>query len=199
MLIRCVDAVGTWRGLPHVASSPPLGPGEERDDALVYEALPQSSLTGEEHSFHFVLGTGRSKDNRIPPRGFRIAEAVARLAQPVRDGATDLDLFTAAEYAGGWDDVSLTVPAGADRVEVRFYYQTTSREYVEFLRDEIDGAGSSLAVPTPAGAAVAYVAVDDPFFDGLRAWGRTIWQLWEHNRDVPGAAPILMAEAVWTP
>lgn len=193
------DEAGTLRGLPGVPVSPPLGAGETFDDDLVLEALPQSSLTGEAHSFHFVLGTGRSKDNRIPPRGFRRDEAVARLAQPVREGATALDLFTAAEYSGGWDDVVLAVPAGADRVEVRLFYQTTTREYVEFLRDEVNGEGSSLAVPTPAGAAVAYIAAGDPFFDGLRAWGDTIWSLWDHNRGLPGAAPILMSEAIWTP
>ena len=192
---------GSLRGLPtdHAPSSPPLGPNEVYDDELVLEALPQSSLTGEEHSFHFVLGSGRSKDNRIPPRGFRRDDAVARLAQPVRHGATALDYFTAAEYAGGWDDVARTVPAGADRIEVRLYYQTTTREYVEFLRDEINGTASSLATPTPAGAAIAYVAGSDPFFDALRAWGDTIWQLWEHNRELPGAAPVEMAAATWTP
>lgn len=38
-----------------------------------------------------------------------------------------------------------------------------------------------------------------PFFDGLRAWGDTIWQLWLHNKDVPGASPIEMTGATWTP
>ena len=59
-------------------------------------------------------------------------------------GAAAPDYFTAAEYAGGYDDVALTIPAGADAVEVRLYYQTTSREYIEFLRDEINGNGSTL-------------------------------------------------------
>ena len=40
----------------------------------------------------------------------------------------------------------------------------------------------------------AYIAQSDPFFAKLKAWGDTIWQLWDHNRDVPGAAPILMAQ-----
>ena len=36
------------------------------------------------------------------------------------------------------------------------------------------------------------IAQTDPFFAGLSAWGDTIWQLWEHNKNVPGAAPVLM-------
>ena len=40
------------------------------------------------------------------------------------------------EYAGGYDEIALTIPVGADVVEVNLYYQTTSREYIEFLRDK---------------------------------------------------------------
>jgi MYXO-CTERM domain-containing protein len=188
---------GTLRGLPAAYSpnSPPLGPGEVYDDALVYEAHPQSAITGEAQTFHFVLATGFHKDNRIPPRGFRVGEASARLAEPAWAGAAAPGYFTASEYAGGFDDVSLTLPAGGDAMEIALYYQATSREYVEFLRDEIQGSGTSLASPTPSGEPKAYIAQTDAFFGGLRAWGDTIWQLWQHNKDVPGAAPILMAGA----
>ena len=55
------------------------------------------------------------------------------------------------------------------------------------LIDEIAGTASTLP-------SEAYVIQNDPFFDGLRAWGPAIWQLWEHNKDVPGAAPYLMTE-----
>ena len=40
-----------------------------------------STHTGEDHTFHFALATSRAKDNRIPPKGFRIGEAAARLAR----------------------------------------------------------------------------------------------------------------------
>jgi hypothetical protein len=195
------DAVGTLKGLSleHAPDSPPLEAHERYEDALVYEMISSSALTGEEHTFHFVLGTERYKDNRIPPQGFRSAEAASRLAEPVWHGASDLGYFTAAEYAGGYDDVALTIPAGADRVEVRVYYQSTTREYVAFLRDEINGIGATLPSPTPAGNAVAYVAQREPFFAKLAAWGDTIWALWEHNQHLPGATPILMSSATWTP
>ena len=191
------DGSATLKGLPPAYSpaSPALGPGESYADALVYEARSKSSLTGEAESFHFVLATGHAKDNRIPPKGFRIAEAGARLAEPASQGAPAPGYFTAAEYAGGWDDVALALPAGGENVVVRLYYQTTSREYVEFLRDEINGTASTLASPTPSGEPAAYVAQSDLFFGGLAAWGDAIWQLWDHNKSVPGAAPVLMAQA----
>ncbi len=190
--------VGTLKGLPHSASSPPLGPDEAYADEIVYEVHPSSTLTGENETFHFALATGRYKDNRIPPKGFRIAEAAARISEPVWLGVVDPAYFTAAEYAGGYDAVSLVVPAGADGVEIGLYYQTTSREYMEFLRDEINGTGNlTLSSPTPSGEPNAYVIQTDPWFAQLKAWGNTIWDLWTHNMNVPGAAPVLMTSAAW--
>ncbi len=185
-------AVGTLKGLPGVPSSPALGAQERYVDELVYEVHMRSAITGEERSFHFALATGRSKDNRIQPKGFDIAGAGERLVEPVWNGVSDPGYFTAAEYAGGYDEVHLDVPAGADEVEVKVYYQTTSREYVEFLRDEINGTGR-LSLP-----ASAYVVQSDPFFAGLRRWGDTIFALWEHNKDKDGGAPFLMTRGTWT-
>ncbi|MBW2458033.1 MAG: hypothetical protein JRI68_26245, partial [Deltaproteobacteria bacterium] len=190
---------GTLKGLPLTWSpnSPPLGAGEVHEDPLVYEVTQSSSLTGEGHTFHIALATERYKDNRIPPVGFRINEASARLAQPYQGGSPALGLFTTAEYAGGYDEVQLTVPSGADGVLVSLYYQTTSREYVEFLRDEINGTATTLSLPVPSGESAAYIIQTDPFFNQLAAWGTTIWQLWDHNRNVPGAEPVLMTQAVF--
>jgi hypothetical protein len=192
------EVLGTLRGLPPSVSaeSPPLGPNESYDDALVYEVHLASSLTGEDPTFHFSLATHRSKDNRIPPRGFRIAEASARLAEPVWSGASALDYFSAAEYAGGHDALSLALPSGADTVEVELLYQTTSREYVGFLRSELSASGATLTSPTPSGEANAYIATTDPFFAKLHAWGEVVWSLWEHTKSWPGAAPARMAYAV---
>jgi len=191
--------IGTLTGLDpaYSPSSPPLTTSEEHLDELVYEMHTTSSVTGETTTFHFVLATGRHKDNRIPPKGFDISSAPSRIIVPVWHGVEDPALFTTTEYAGGHDDVSITVPPGADRIEIRLYYQTTSREYMEFLRDEINGAGVTLSSPTLAGSAVAYISHTDPFFSALSAWGDTIWDLWLHNKDLPGAAPILMTETSW--
>jgi hypothetical protein len=196
-------AAGTLKGLPYpyladqgLPHPLPLTASELYVDDLVYETHPSSSLTGEDETFHFALATERYKDNRIPPKGFRIGEAAARLSVPRWHGDPAPDYFTSAEYAGGYDDVSLTIATGADVVEVDLFYQTTSREYIEFLRDEIRGSGNlTLSSPTPSGNAQAYIAQTDPFFAQLRAWGDTIWTLWTHNRNVDGAKPFLMAQA----
>jgi hypothetical protein len=189
------DTVGTLKGLQNAPSSPALGPNEAHADELVFEMHPSSSLTGESKTFHFALADGRYKDNRIPPKGFRMGEAGARLAQPVWHGAEAESYFTAAEYAGGYDDVSLVIPGGAEYVEVNLYYQTTSREYVEFLRDEINGTQNLTLTGTGAGGDPPYIVQSDPFFAQLKAWGDTVWQLWTHNMNVPGAAPFLMTQA----
>ena len=186
------SAAGTLKGLsyPYIGQGLPdplpLGANEVYVDELVYEMKPTSTLTGEEKTFHFALATGRYKDNRIPPKGFDIAAAGDRIAVPVWHGAEDPNYFTGDEYAGGFDEISMTIPIGANSVEVKLYYQTTSREYIEFLRDEIKGTGN-LTLPEEA-----YVIQSDPFFSQLREWGDTLWQLWTHNMDLDGAAPFLM-------
>jgi hypothetical protein len=190
------------QGLP---DPQPLGANEVHVDDLVYEMKPSSTdLTGEAKTFHFALGTGRYKDNRIPPKGFNIVGAAERHSVPVWHGAEDANYFTAAEYAGGYDEVSLTIAKNADNVEVNLYYQTTSREYIEFLRDEINGTGNLTLTGTGAGGDDPYIVSNTihpqaAFFDGLRAWGNTIWNLWTHNMKVDGAAPFLMTSATVGP
>ncbi|NIM92266.1 MAG: hypothetical protein GTO18_00920 [Anaerolineales bacterium] len=185
-------AIGTLKGLPHSLSSPPLGPNEVYLDELVYEMHPSSTLTGEQETFHFALADGRYKDNRIPPKGFRISEAGDRISVPVWLGEEELNYFTAEEYAGGYDDVTAPIATNADYIEINLYYQTTSREYIEFLRDEINGVDHLTLTGEGAGGDPPYIIQTDPFFAQLKAWGNTIWDLWSLNMNVPGAAPFLM-------
>jgi hypothetical protein len=170
------------------------------DEDLIYEAETTSELTGETKTFHFVLATGRHKDNRIPPKGFDIANAAARLATPVWAGTNAPDYFTAAEYAGGYDEVVIPKPEGANGWTATLYYQSTSKEYIEFLRDEIKGTVRTLDGPTAGGDATAYLAQTDPFFSTLKGWGDAMWTLWLHNGGCP---PIGMTSAsggtVYTP
>jgi hypothetical protein len=88
-----------------------------------------SQLTGlpTGSSFHFVLNDTIELDDRIPPRGFTNAD-FEEIESPVV-GATYLD-----EQC--WDDVRFALPAGTATVEVRLFHQTTTKEYIEFLRDE---------------------------------------------------------------
>lgn len=83
-------------------------------------------------SFHFVLNNQIIKDNRIPPRGFTPAALNEPGLQPV--GAT---------YAPGqfWDETVYIVPLETERLVVTLYYQTSSKEYIDFLRNngELDG------------------------------------------------------------
>lgn len=102
--------------------------------AKVYEAKPgldelTAPLVGTTPgpSFHFVLNNRIFKDNRIPPRGFNNSDFAEFGGSPV--GHT---------YADGqyWDETLYDIPAGATSAHVTLYYQSTSRDYVEFLRDE---------------------------------------------------------------
>ncbi len=76
-------------------------------------------------SFHFVLNNVILKDNRIPPRGFTTTALNQRGLAPVQ-----------ATYVPGqyWDDTVYTVPAETERVVATLYYQTASKEYIDFLR-----------------------------------------------------------------
>jgi hypothetical protein len=78
-------------------------------------------------SFHFVLSDTIFMDNRIPPRGFANAAFAAVQSPPVDYSYAD------GQY---WDDTPYILPREAKTVTVTLYYQSTSKEYVEFLRDE---------------------------------------------------------------
>ena len=78
-------------------------------------------------SFHFALNNAVFKDNRIPPRGFTNA-AYAEFG-----GGHVAYSYPDGQY---WDDTYYSIPANASSVEVTLYYQSTSKEFVEFLRDE---------------------------------------------------------------
>jgi hypothetical protein len=176
------DICGNLKGLDSHYCSEPLGANEVYIDDLVYEAHTSSTLTGEAHTLHFVLADGRSKDNRILPRGFDLGSSPARHSEPV-----PANHFTASEAAGGYDDVSISIAPGAATVEIVLYYQGTSRDYIEFLRDEINGGPHTTLTGTGAGGDPPYIAQTDPFFDKLRAWGNAIWDLWWHNHGLDGS------------
>jgi hypothetical protein len=104
------------------------------EEIVVYETKPGmdetiAPLFGLEPgpSFHFVANNRIFKDNRIPPRGFMNAAYADFGGAPV-DYA----------YADGqfWDDRFYNIPPAAASAEVTLYYQSTSKEFMEFLRDE---------------------------------------------------------------
>lgn len=81
----------------------------------------------EGHTFHFMLANKILKDNRIFPAGH--SNILAAQNQTAAVGAT---------YANGqnWDDTLYDIPEGTKKAVVTVYYQLTSREFIEFLRDE---------------------------------------------------------------
>ena len=100
-------------------------------------------------SFHFALNDSIFFDNRIPPRGYTQAGFESVQAQPVGK------VYADGQY---WDEVVYPLPPEAVNVDVMLYYQSTSKEYVEFLRDE----------------------------NGTNSWGQDLYDAWEaHGRSAP--------------
>jgi hypothetical protein len=113
-------------------------------------------------SFHFVLSDTVYADNRIPPRGFTNADFASIQSPPVDYAYAD------GQY---WDVTPYDLPATADSVWVTVYYQTTTKEYIEFLRDAntTNSAGQDLydawvaqGMAPPVAVAQAGVKVEIP-------------------------------------
>lgn len=113
-------------------------------ESKIYEIEPgldetTAPLVGEPvgPSFHFALNNAVFKDNRIPPRGFTNA------AYADFGGAHVGYSYPDGQY---WDDTFYGIPQGAVSAEVVLYYQSTSKEFVEFLRDHntTDNTGQEL-------------------------------------------------------
>jgi PKD repeat protein len=134
-------------------------------EAKIYEIKPGltaglASLLGHDPGpgFHFVVNDTIFSDNRIPPRGFS-------------NGAFDAiqSGVVAYSYAEGqyWDDTQYDVPAEAAKVTVTLYYQTLSKEYVTFLRDEnrTDDWGNILSDLWDTNGKSAPVAMNTQTFD----------------------------------
>jgi hypothetical protein len=100
--------------------------GMSQDVADMANANGTGTYTAGE-SFHFALNNVVIKDNRIPPRGFTNTNFEAIQAAPVGYDYAD----------GAYSDTTIyTVPTNTDKIEVKLYYQTASKEYIEFLRDK---------------------------------------------------------------
>ena len=114
------------------------------EQTRVYECVPAISNTQAKkygktagNSFHFVLNDIITKDNRIPPKGFKNDLFKEHLSGPV-----------GTEYPDGqyWDDIQLELPVGCKRIVVNLMYQSVSWEYLKFLAEEnkTDDSGKRL-------------------------------------------------------
>jgi hypothetical protein len=130
--------------------------------------------------FHFVLNDCIAKDNRIPPLGFTPATAVDPNGYELRPvGATYPETTPGSGILVNYDTVNYTlqVPAGSVgplTATARLYYQTSSKAYIEFLRDE------AIANATPGENAMCMGAASRPFTVGPqgRTRGEYIYALW---------------------
>jgi hypothetical protein len=123
------------------AYDPATGVLTETPEMVVYEthlgispALASAIGKGPGKTFHFALNDTIYKDNRIPPLGFTNAAFAAFGGAPVDPEHPG----PGPRYADGqnWDTSSFPLPPTAQTVTAKLFYQTTSKEYVEFLRDE---------------------------------------------------------------
>ena len=105
----------------------------ETEQVIGAEVAAATNLPVSTH-FHLSLAIETLHDNRIPPRGFTNAAFSAAGAAPV-----------AYTYADGqyWDNTDYAIPANAVKAAVSFYYQTSSMEYMEFLRDTVSQGGQT--------------------------------------------------------
>ena len=185
----------------------------EDTQARVYEVLQgiwnagtQSCQVeeGGAKKFHFVLNNCVAKDNRIPPIGFRPKATddpdglevppVAATYAETAPGSGVLVNFDQASYTFG-------VPAGTVgplTATATLYHQVSSREYIEFLRDE------AIEHAIPAENDLCAGAPDRPFKVGPQALsrGEYMYELWNnplHGKSPPepaGVATVVAARQV---
>lgn len=100
----------------------------EDSQLKVYEIVAGIKSRGRKPTFHLVLNDTILKDNRIPPRGFRPTPDTA----PVGAGYAPGQHWDVTEYA-------IDLPPdyeGEVKISATLYYQTASREYIEFVTRE---------------------------------------------------------------
>ncbi len=83
-------------------------------------------------SFHFALNNQVFNDNRIPPKGYEYEAFKAAGAAPYTGGNPDPDMYADGQF---WDTTVYKLPEGVVNGVVRLLYQTASKEYIEFLRE----------------------------------------------------------------
>jgi hypothetical protein len=144
--------------------------GERADDPQLRTYEVRMAADGEE-GFHFLLQDTLLQDNRIPPRGFMPAPDTAPVGREyeVLEGGA-LAHWDRAPYAIAIPEDAL---AGAATVRASLLYQTTSRAYVEFLRDEntTDDRGDRMfdlwerydrSPPVTSASAEASLTIEEP-------------------------------------
>ncbi|MEO6687982.1 MAG: hypothetical protein ABIS07_16575 [Dokdonella sp.] len=130
--------------------------------------------------FHFVLNDCIAKDNRIPPLGFKPVTASDPNGYDTRPiGVTYPETSPGSGILVNYDTASYTLPVPSGTVgpltaTARLYYQTSSKDYIEFLRDE------AVANSTPGENSMCMGAASRPFTVGPQGStrGQFVYDLW---------------------
>ena len=136
---------------------------------MTLAALAAQAPGSTHESFHFVLNNKILHDDRIPPYRMDRNEATTRNCVPTP--ATQYGNPAPGGVYNHFDDVALAPPAGATRADIELLYQTSSWEYVQFLRLANPGTSPFLAT------------AGQDLFDAYMATG--------------GSTPEVMAKARW--
>ncbi len=142
-------------------------------------------------AFHFVLNDCVAKDNRIPPAGFRGGDSLE--LRPV--GQAYAETAPGSGRLRNVDTVDYAIPGlsvGAElSVRARLVYQTASKDYIEFLRNQAVERGF------PAENDLCAGEPNRPFNVGPqhRSRGQYVHELWS-NPAYGRSPPVTMAEAV---
>jgi hypothetical protein len=131
--------------------------------------------SGGKAQFHFVLNNCIAKDNRIPPLGF------TGVSDPETMPVAHVYASAGAGRIANYDDAAyaFNLPAATQlplHVTATLYYQTASKDYIEFLRNE------AVANTTAAENALCTGATGRPFNVGpqSRARGEYLFELWNN-------------------
>jgi hypothetical protein len=148
--------------------------------------------------FHFVLNNCVAKDNRIPPLGFRLTSADDPDGLEVRPvAATYPETSPGSGVLVNVDNVTYTfgVPAGTSgplTARATLYHQVSSKDYIEFLRDE------AVENAIPAENDLCAGGEGRPFAVGPQGLsrGEYMYQLWSnplHGKSPPEVAGSAIA------
>ncbi|MEO7433771.1 MAG: hypothetical protein ABIR62_17530 [Dokdonella sp.] len=133
--------------------------------------------------FHFVLNDCIAKDNRIPPLGFKPATGDDPNGYETRPvGFTYPETTPGSGVLVNFDATTYTLPVPSGTVgpltaTARLYYQTSSKDYMEFLRDE------AIANATPAENTMCMGSTNRPFTAGPqdKSRGQYAYDLWNDS------------------
>jgi hypothetical protein len=149
--------------------------------------------------FHFVLNDCIRKDNRIPPLGFRPVSAGDPNGDELRPvGYSYPETSPGSGSLVNYDttDYTFALPAGTDRpirVDAELKFQISSKDYIEFLRDQ-----ATTAPAIPAENTLCADGPGRPFVIGPQSVsrGEYVFDLW--NDPAYGKSPPETAGSVST-